>query len=309
MIYASKPGRFELHCGDVLDCIPEVAPGSVQTIVTSPPYFNLRDYGTAEWEGGDPLCGHGVAVRTGRPKEASSTITSTQKQEEAGARFRAVCGLCGALRVDQQVGIETNAEQYADRLVEIFQACRSLLTDDGTLWLNLGDTYGGPDVKQKDLAGAPWRVAFGLRDAGWFLRAAVIWDKTNAFPESAKDRPTESHEYVFLLSRASRYYFRHAGDGRHVRSVWSGPTSRYRGDHTAVMPLWLAQRCTSLTSRAGDLVLDPFAGTGTTLVAALGFARRAVGIDLLEENCEQAARRIRETKAPRLSRGPKRVRV
>lgn len=320
MLYANLDERLRVYWGDAVECLEEIAPASVQTVVTSPPYFGLRDYGTGKWDGGDPACRHGVPAQTSQPKNATSTIAGSTKQDDTAPRFRERCGLCGAVRLDQQVGIETTLDGYVDRLVEVFESARRALRPDGALWLNLGDMYASDPgkgssgngkehvylgetsqtrrpipagVKAKDLIGAPWEVALALRAAGWHLRSCVVWDKSNGMPESAKDRPTDSHEYVFLMSPNPAYRFRHFGEV-HVRSVWRGPTAGYKGDHVAVMPLWLAQRCVLLTSRSGDIVLDPFAGSGTTLVAALGYGRRAVGIDLLADNCGQQLRRVNE---------------
>lgn len=284
MLYL-ETSTYRIHWGDVLDCLTEVEPASVRTIVTSPPYFDLRDYGTANWLGGDPACAHGVELGS-RAKDSSSTIAGTTKQEASGPVYREKCGRCGAVRSDDQIGIEATLADYVARLVGVFEACRPVLAPDGSLWLNLGDT-----CRDKQLQGAPWMVALALQEAGWFLRSCIIWDKSNGYPESVHDRPTESHEYVFLLAPQASYYFRHRGE-KHVRSVWRGPTAALPGKHTAVMPLWLARRCVLLTSASGDTVLDPFAGTGTTLVAATGYARQAVGIDLLSENCATQVRRI-----------------
>lgn len=295
MLYLSGAG-FELHWGDARSCLADVEPGSVQTIVTSPPYYDLRDYGTAAWDGGNPDCDHGVPIQSSSPKTRTSTIAGTRVNETSGVVYRDVCGRCGARRVDSQIGIEKTMGEYVENLVAVFEACKPVLHETGTVWLNLGDGNGNGD-KPEGLDCAPWLTALALRDAGWTLRSTVIWAKTNAMPESVKNRPTDAHEYVFLLSRSDRYQFRHAGDGRHVRSIWPGPTASYKGAHVAVMPLWLARRCVLLTSRPGQTVLDPFAGSGTSLAAAVGYGRHAVGIDLLMMNCGQQARRIEESRS------------
>ena len=218
-----------------------------QTCVTSPPYYGLRDYGTAKWEGGDAMCDHAVRVD---PKIESSTLSggkATIGHQREG--FKKVCLRCGALRIDAQLGLEETPEAYITAMVEVFRCVWDVLADDGTLWLNIGDSYAaqrggthmpaqtvaggvggkGDDkayrgmgdekrgaahrnasaigLKHKDLIGIPWMLAFALRADGWYLRQDIIWHKPNPMPESVQDRCTKAHEYIFLLSKSQKYYF------------------------------------------------------------------------------------------------------
>lgn len=223
------------ECKEVLQTLPDKY---FHTVVTSPPYYGLRDYGTATWIGGDPNCKH--AVR--KNKSAASTLGGGKKTtNHAQEGFVDVCKHCGAVREDMQLGLEKTPEEYIARLVDIFREVRRVLKDDGTVWLNIGDSYasdksrynarsqtiaGGSDrddsfdrkpdlfkyakntdIKNKDLIGIPWMLAFALRADGWYLRRDIIWNKLNPMPESVKDRPTSSHEYIFLLSKNSQYYY------------------------------------------------------------------------------------------------------
>ncbi len=234
-----------VHIGDCRAVMAEMPAESVHCVVTSPPYWGLRDYGTATWDGGDAGCAHRVAA-------TGSTMNKANNNRE-GAPFRDVCGVCGARRIDAQLGLEPTPEEYVAAMVDVFREVRRVLRDDGTVWLNLGDSYsqggyagddapsnaarianGGRDgafhgagreamrqghrkpmqrnaaaigPKPKDLVGTPWRVAFALQADGWYLRSDIIWSKPNPMPESVTDRPTKAHEYVFLLSKNPRYYF------------------------------------------------------------------------------------------------------
>ena len=220
--------------GDCLDLLPTLEAGSVQACITSPPYWGLRDYGTGRWEGGDPGHAHDtVKARGGRGGSGTNAKEVASPSEVAAP----IC-LCGAMRVDHQIGMEATPDEYVNRLVGVFREVRRVLRDDGTLWLNLGDSYaagghggGGsfmaerkdaawqrestatgfrgapPGLKPKDLVGIPWRVAFALQADGWYLRSDIIWAKPNPMPESVTDRPTKAHEYLFLLSKRERYYY------------------------------------------------------------------------------------------------------
>lgn len=317
--------------GNALSVLRTLPPGAFQCCVTSPPYYGLRDYGTGTWTGGDPDCEH-----------------------------RGDCQ-CGAHRVDLQIGLEATPELYVERLVEVFEQVRRVLRDDGTLWLNMGDSYandgkwGGSSggkkhaqglhgesgvgrgkrdtgLKPKDLLGMPWRVAFALQAAGWWLRSEVIWDKVNPMPESVKDRPTKAHETIFLLAKSERYFYdaeavrepdvgadhrrsvlhkpepsggihppnrgiRKAtgrnGEGRNLRSVWTFTTRPYSGAHFATFPPEMAERCIRAGSREGDAILDPFGGAGTTAMVALRLGRSATSIELNPAYVEMQERRIR----------------
>lgn len=260
--------RYELLFGDSLEVLKKLGTETVQCCISSPPYYGLRDYG-----------------------------------------------------VDGQIGLEDDPEDYVAGLREVFQEVHRVLKKDGMLLLNLGDTYAGncqagnkvygnPEfnrnrpsrvltktpartipkgLKPKDLLGIPWRVAFALQEAGYYLRQDVIWEKPNAMPSSVRDRCTTAHEYVFLLAKSERYYFdsgailEPAVDGvgtRNRRSVWRIPVSRYNGAHFATFPPELVRICVFAGSRPGDLILDPFNGAGTTGLVALENGRDYIGIDL-----------------------------
>lgn len=260
-----------LYHGDAVATLAEMESGSVDCIVTSPPYFGLRDYG-----------------------------------------------------IDGQIGAEPSPAEFVEALVAVFREARRVLADDGTLWLNLGDSYvskppgnvrgvsdssglngaqtsksyrarltNGMGTKadttkfglpEKNLIGIPWRVAFALQQDGWTLRSEVIWHKTAGMPESVKDRPSRRHEHVFMFAKSPRYWF----DIEAVRpepaasasDVWGIPVQPFSEAHFAVMPSALAERCILASSRPGGTVLDPFSGSGTTGMAAAKHSRRYVGIDL-----------------------------
>ena len=158
-------------------------------------------------------------------------------------------------------------------------------------------------LKAKDLIGVPWRLAFALQAAGWWVRSEVIWVKPNAHPESVRDRPTLDHETVFLLSKKQNYYYDidavRGPNGRRLRTTWSIPTDPQKQmyangrNHPAVMPIELAHRCIKITSRPGDLVLDPYAGSGTTLVAARDLNRMWIGVELSSEFADMIERRLK----------------
>ena len=197
------------------------------------PYWGLRDYGTAEWEGGDSDCSH-----KRESKKSEKTITGHKNFEEMNgvgdAIYKSVCNRCGAIRKDKQLGLEETPEEFVDNLVKMFREVKRVLRKDGTIWLNLGDSYfsqgtnmdrnwdnrqknfskGKPKInlnhnilKQKDLCGIPWRVAFALQSDGWYLRQDIIWHKPNPMPESVQDRCTKSHEYIFLLTKSAKYFY------------------------------------------------------------------------------------------------------
>ena len=230
--------KYNLICGDSLEQLRRLPDCSVNMCVTSPPYYGLRDYGTGIWIGGDPNCPHKrlnkhTNVHTGHAQDGL-------RGSVGDAIYKTVCPDCGAIREDNQIGLEETPEEYVNKLVEIFREVRRVLTDDGALWINIGDSYaggagrwGGVDnitdkqvsnngslseitttrkwkhdtIKTKDLMGIPWMLAFALRADGWYLRQDIIWHKPNPMPESVKDRCTKSHEYIFLLTKSPKYYF------------------------------------------------------------------------------------------------------
>ncbi len=224
---------------------------------------------------------------------------------------------------ERQIGAENEPSEYISRLLAVFEEVRRVLTDDGTLWLNIGDSYTSgnrgyraPDkknpvrampyraktpigLKPKDLVGIPWRLAFALQEAGWYLRSDIIWEKPNCMPESVKDRPTKSHEYVFLFSKSLKYYYDYESiqelSGRNRRTVWSIPTEPFPGAHFATFPPKLVEPCIIAGSRPGDWILDPFFGSGTVGIVGEQQHRKYVGIELNREYVTLAVNRIRNT--------------
>ena len=296
--------RFLL--GDALEQLRAIPSEIVHTCVTSPPYYNLRDYGT-----------------------------------------------------EGQIGNEASVEEYINTLVRIFREVRRVLRPDGTLWVNIGDSYATRSgnqpptntrnscghttkktpsgYKYKDMIGVPWQLAFALRADGWYLRQDIIWNKPNCMPEAVKDRCTKSHEYLFLLAKSERYYFdaqairepatsekgnarTFRGGGaytggrahdnsaqvkreshgnvenqtghRNKRDVWTISTNGFRGAHFAVFPEKLVEPCILAGCPAGGLVLDPFMGSGTTGVVAKRLGRDFVGVEINPDYVEMAAARM-----------------
>lgn len=269
---------FQILQGDCRTKLKDVPEESIQCCITSPPYWHLRDY---ECEG--------------------------------------------------QIGNDPTPEEYAVTLSETFSSVHRVLRQDGVLFLNLGDTYCGgggycpnapsnqkgskqstnrgskvgarpipPGYKAKDLVGFPWLMAFELRKAGWYLRADIVWDKTNCMPENVTDRPTRSHEYVFLFSKSAKYYYNHEavkektakGKLRNCRTVWQIPKATSRTVHTSVFPEALVERCVLAGSQEGDAVLDPFVGSGTTGVVSTRLGRNFVGIEINPDYCKICNERI-----------------
>ena len=241
--------------GDCTIRLRELDAGSIQTVVTSPPYWGLRDYGTAAWDGGDAACDHKPErqpqLHVGSDGKIGKNNTNWDRRHDA---YGETCGKCGAVRIDSQLGLEPTPEEYVSKMVEVFREVRRVLRDDGTVWLNMGDSYaasartapqnkyqeptkqgapgfvpnawnGGdltpvpPGLKPKDLVGIPWRLAFALQADGWYLRSDIIWAKPNPMPESVTDRPTKAHEYVFLLTKSARYFY--DADAVRERALWA----------------------------------------------------------------------------------------
>ena len=229
-----------------------------------------------------------------------------------------------------QMGLELTPDDFVNQLASVFQSVYDVLTDDGTIWLNLGDTYH----PNGNLLGMPWRVAFELQSQGWILRSDIIWQKPNVMPESTKNRPTKSHEHLFLFAKSNKYFYdvdsirepvsaisiarskyafntdrpsakttggihvEKMGErfvnpkGRNKRDVWTIPTASFKGAHFAVMPEALVEPCVLAGSTEGDTVLDPFTGSGTVAVVALRHGRNFVGTELNPEYGEIAKDRI-----------------
>ena len=299
--------------GDCIEKLKELPEKSINTCVTSPPYYALRNY-----------------------------------------------------KMDGQVGVEETPDDYVQKIVQVFREVRRVLKDDGTIWINLGDSYAGSGgagnqfdqienglspykqtgspkdigLKPKDLIGIPWRVAFALQADGWYLRSDIIWHKPNPMPESVKDRPTKSHEYIFLMSKNRTYYYdqesiktpvkqenmkgttthkrstKDWGDGTGVkthngfdksydmankRDVWTVPTDKFEGQHFATFPKELIKPCILAGCPEGGTVLDPFNGSGTTCIVSLQNNRKYIGIELNPEYCIIAHKRISTEVSPLIS--------
>ena len=242
---------------------------------------------------------------------------------------------------DNQIGLEQSPEEYVNQLVEVFNGVRDCLTDDGTLWVNIGDGYynyksgtgeyakqsfakGRQDLpyknpkranklegyEDKDLIGAPWMFAFAMRNNGWWLRQDIIWSKPNPMPESVRDRCTKSHEYMFLFSKSRDYYFdvdsikipTVDGEGlKRKKSVWDVKIKPYKEAHFATYPSELIEPCILAGSEKGDIVLDPFMGSGTTAAVAKSLGRDYIGCELHEDYGKLIQKRIGETQEPTLS--------
>ena len=272
--------------GDCRETLKQFAESGVRArmCITSPPYYGLRDYGNE----------------------------------------------------DSQIGLEESPEEFIQQLVEVFRGVRDCLTDDGTLWVNIGDSYynyrGGKGqalpkqsvantnqdlpqgknprrgnklkgYKEKDLIGIPWMLAFALRADGWYLRQDIIWSKPNPMPESMKDRCTKSHEYIFLLSKKQNYFFDVESikeptiDGKSLKrkkSVWNVQTKPYKGAHFAVYPPELIEPAIFAGSEEGDIILDPFMGSGTTAMVSKSLGRHYIGCELHEEYGELIDNRVSE---------------
>ena len=199
----------QLYQGDVIDVLRRLPAGSVQCVVTSPPYWGLRDYGTAAWEGGDEGCDHRLkhGKRQGNP-EFNKNRPSRELTAMGGDYPKLICPRCGAHRIDQQIGSERTPDEYVAKLVAVFREVRRVLRDDGTVWLNMGDCFGPKlGMKKKGVAGIPHKLVFALEDNGWIHAMEHIWHKPNPMPESAGNRCTKAHEYLFLLTKKLRYFY------------------------------------------------------------------------------------------------------
>jgi DNA modification methylase len=339
---------YELDCKIGLGFVPDK---SINCCVTSPPYYGLRDYGTANWIGGNETCKHEYQMGGRNPETSGKQLTNGGTNF---SQYKNVCPDCGAIRIDDQIGLEDTPEIYVQKLVEIFREVKRVLKADGTLWLNLGDSYAGSGkggqssekrsinwqpkygnkgqcygLKPKDLIGIPWMVAFALRADGWYLRQDIIWHKPNPMPESVTDRCTKSHEYIFLMSKSSKYCYdaeaikeptvtnddscrnrditklnntpgrtRMGGlvtndyENRNKRSVWTVTTKPYKESHFATFPEELIVDCIKAGCPENGIILDPFMGAGTTGLVARKLNRNYIGFELNPKYIEIANRRI-----------------
>lgn len=238
--------NYEIKQGDCLEVLKTLPSESVNCCITSPPYWGLRDYGTGEWIGGDTNCSH---KRDSKQSELTQTGHRNLEGAVGDGIYKDKCKRCGAERKDRQIGLELTPDNYVQKMVDVFREVRRVLRGDGTLWLNLGDTYSAQrwtkkgetttpaqpmngmsdtwraiaptkesGLPDKNLVGIPWRVAFALQADGWYLRQDIIWHKPNPMPESVTDRCTKAHEYIFLMSKNPNYYF--DNESIKERSVW-----------------------------------------------------------------------------------------
>lgn len=358
--------------GNCIDTLKTIPADSVDCCITSPPYYGLRDYGTGEWIGGNPDCDH-VANPSATKKQGNSEFNENRpcrEETKTAGYYKSICPKCGAIREDKQIGLEETPEEYISRLVNVFREVKRILKPEGTLWVNIGDSYWGSGsrgydftgklteaskvqagskgtenlsnipklvgttdtgIKNKDLIGIPWLLAFALRNDGWYLRQDIIWHKPNPMPESVKDRCTKSHEYIFLLSKSPKYYFDfkaiqepvsrkdttgicfggvkysdnqdvkfeiysgndYINDGtRNRRDVWSVVPSHYKEAHFATFPEELVEPMILAGCPKGGIVLDPFMGSGTTGAVAVLNKRHYIGCELNPEYIELSNRRI-----------------
>ena len=267
----------QIICGDALRSLKKFLDNYFQCCITSPPYWGLRDYG-----------------------------------------------------IPYQIGAELEVNEYIEKLTGIFREVHRTLSDDGTLWLNIGDSYTSGNrtwrdkdkknpargmryrpptpegLKPKDLIGIPWRLAFALQSDSWYLRSDIIWHKPNCQPESVKDRPTRAHEYLFLLSKSEKHYYDHGSIKepsklkkglRNRRTIWSINTEPNQYNHFAMFPETLIEPCIKAGSKPGDIILDPFFGSGTIGVVAIKLNRKYVGIELSSDYVDIACKRIKEMNA------------
>ncbi|WP_059007825.1 DNA-methyltransferase [Streptomyces specialis] len=298
-----------LLTGDAVEVLRTVPDATVDCVVTSPPYWRLRDYATGTWTGGTPGCPHPASAGTGR-------------------NGRRTCRRCGATWNDAQVGREVTLNEYIDHLRQVFAELHRVLAPAGTAWLNLGDSYAANSdgyantrpgqyrqpafrpragLPDKNLIGLPWRTALALQADGWLIRNAVIWHKTNAAPFPVRDRLATRYETVFLLAKQAGHSLDHSqprqpstitaaglpGNADARGDVWPVPVTPHRHQHhPATSPLQIPLRCIQLGSPPGGLVCDPFSGTATTGLAALGLGRAYLGIDLNPSFTQLALHRL-----------------
>ena len=211
---------IRLLAGDCRDVLATLPADSVQCVVTSPPYYGLRDYGTAQWDGGDAACDHAQKRSMGATtlrldgREHLGAYDG-EKATQIGTPYRATCGKCGAVRVDRQIGLEATPAEYLVTMVAVFREVRRVMRPDAVAFVNMGDSYS-----DKQLLMMPARLALALQADGWYIRSDIIWHKPSPMPESVTDRPTSAHEHVFLLTKSARYFY----DADAVRSPLADKT-------------------------------------------------------------------------------------
>ena len=223
---------IKILTGNCLDKIKELEDNSIDCVVSSPPYFGLRDYGTGKWEGGDPNCPHKRLTKISKDTSTGHAGMYKQGHVVGDAIYKQICPECGAKRIDEQFGLEETYKDYITNTVKVFREFKPKLKDTATIWWNIGDSYssgsrtsttnqklrGNKDygvtrtpvdksIKEKDLMMIPNRVAIALQDAGWYIRSEIIWHKPNPMPESVKDRPTSCHEKIWLITKNKKYYY------------------------------------------------------------------------------------------------------
>lgn len=316
--------RWSILIDDAVNGMRMLPDQSVRMCITSPPYLGKRNYETDPlfW-GGDILCNHTWEEVRSPGYRASDTNPGPVQNAYNSDRIKLLgkrCGKCNAWV--GELGAESSAELYAEHLVTIFRELRRVLTDDGTFWLNLGDTRSsgnrsthGPassgkniavknaprppmarGIKPKDLLMVPFVVAAALRADGWYLRSNIVWCKPSPKPESVKDRPTDGHEHLFLFSKSLHYHFDptplRRASGANGLSWWVIKNEPSRVPHQAPFPANLARLPILTGSEEGDKVLDPFSGSATSGEVALLESRKYVGIELHEPTARASMQRL-----------------
>ena len=224
--------KIKILHGNVFDKIKELNENSIDCVVTSPPYWGLRDYGTGTWIGGDKNCPHKRLTKISKDTKTGHAGMFKKGNVVGDAIYKKYCPECGAKRKDEQLGLEETYQEHIKNIVNLFEEIKPKLKESATIWLNYGDSYSNgkrtsttnqtlrgnknygvtrtpvqEGIKEKDLVMIPNRIAIALQDAGWYIRSEIIWHKPNPMPESVKDRCTKAHEYIFLLSKNVKYYF------------------------------------------------------------------------------------------------------
>ena len=273
--------RPTLINGNALDVVKTLDDNSIQSVVTSPPYWGLRDYGDSQQFGCEPTVEDYAANLVALFEEIK-----TKLRDDGTIWINIGDGYSG---FSGNLGGASGSDQNGKR--------------------NAGVVKRGANLKKRDLIGVPWVAAFALREAGWYLRCDIVWHKPNPIPESVTNRPTRAHEFIFLLSKSEQYFYDMdaireplvapppnqfnskggrviVGDlskGKNARDVWSIPTASIRNSHIAVFPQELPEKCILASTKPGDIVLDPFSGSGTTCRVASRLNRKSIGIELSEK--------------------------